>query len=818
MDLSSIYNTYSDSASPPPSTWQSKYKVKPTTTPSPSKLTATTYSSPSSPTSFPFNTSPTAAENPPAHPSHHRAVPPQRAAHPLSNSTVELRDWIKRVQTTADATAASTLASKHTSKHTSRTKYPKICNHDDVDTFAEVKGIMTAVNAVESESKAILTATLGKTNAAEYIDGIKKRREMAEGNEDYTNSGDASGVLSRMEERVWGKKEPKKEPRKERRERREEAPPLPPVQDNSAAQEAEDQEAEDQEARRLRRQKRAAKQAAIDDQALKRARETAVTIALARSRRRLARRCFANLAKFVAMEGDRLRGMRQTLKASKRVRVKSAVLRAWHAFSQHVNCGFRNLVRKNDKRQLRGCFSQWICETNNTNRVMDKFYGEAQWRLKGRIVTVWRKFVKRAAGEREVALAQLKKRREVELMSKAVKWHSCTLLGRVLLAWRAGARTACEERGRKEAQDRRRKKADALLQRVNRKAEEKIEKLEEQEEERDTFVEETEPDKVEEMRKQIARCLAERGGEAGEDEVSVVASELSSLTRNTPRDTPRDTPRETPRSTASVASSATPRSVVSMFKRHEERAAGRKALSARYDVLNRERAKRQDEVKWRKEEERRLEGEEEKREKERREHEIKERKGKELERRREATNLAVMHNTLRLLGGRWQVLKRLVDNLRVKEKSADVFLADTLKVKYFAMLGEYVKVRKELKVDLEARALRKADEYYYDKLCWRAFSAWVRERKRVRAMEAAVRGQREFGVKRRGWERWRTKLDEERLVWWELDKHAALSGRHCVKRRVFGRWLAGVRETRRARKEDRQVEEKMREVRGWLEK
>ena len=84
-------------------------------------------------------------------------------------------------------------------------------------------------------------------------------------------------------------------------------------------------------------------------------------------------------------------------------------------------------------------------------------------------------------------------------------------------------------------------------------------------------------------------------------------------------------------------------------------------------------------------------------------------------------------------------------------------------------------------------------------------------------MEAAVAAQRLFHAKRRAWAAWRNKLDEERLVWWELDKHACIQGKFVRKRRVWRRLVEGVRMAREGRIEDEAVARKMAEVQGWLQ-
>jgi len=119
-------------------------------------------------------------------------------------------------------------------------------------------------------------------------------------------------------------------------------------------------------------------------------------------------------------------------------------------------------------------------------------------------------------------------------------------------------------------------------------------------------------------------------------------------------------------------STAVPKSVASMFSRHEERAKRRAALNARYAILNNEKDKRKMEL----ESKRRFEDakkESAKRtalvEQKRQEELALLRKKEELERRKEMWKLACMHHMMGLLGGvvmkRW---KAKIGELRLKEK------------------------------------------------------------------------------------------------------------------------------------------------------
>jgi beta-galactosidase GanA len=125
-------------------------------------------------------------------------------------------------------------------------------------------------------------------------------------------------------------------------------------------------------------------------------------------------------------------------------------------------------------------------------------------------------------------------------------------------------------------------------------------------------------------------------------------------------------------------------------------------------------------------------------------------------------------------------------------------------------------VRKDLRRNLEARAARKADEYFFDALCWKVFSAWAGHMKTLRAKFRAVRSQNIYRRRIKAFERWRIALDGERLIWWEIEKHAQIKGRVVNLRYLFKALRQGVKEAKHRRKEDEKVAKKMLEVKGWL--
>lgn len=136
--------------------------------------------------------------------------------------------------------------------------------------------------------------------------------------------------------------------------------------------------------------------------------------------------------------------------------------------------------------------------------------------------------------------------------------------------------------------------------------------------------------------------------------------------------------------------------------------------------------------------------------------------------------------------------------------------------KYWKLLNEYVAVRKELRRDLDARAARKADEYYFDSLSWKVFSAWMGNMKTLKAKFGAVKGQKAFNDKNCAFKLWRAALDKERLVWWEIDKHAQMKGRTANLTYYWIKFVGGVNVARKEHEEDKEVALKLQEVKAWL--
>ena len=84
------------------------------------------------------------------------------------------------------------------------------------------------------------------------------------------------------------------------------------------------------------------------------------------------------------------------------------------------------------------------------------------------------------------------------------------------------------------------------------------------------------------------------------------------------------------------------------------------------------------------------------------------------------------------------------------------------------------------------------------------------------AKARAVSGQSRFRVKERLWKRWRNGLDAERLVWWEVGKHAEAMGRRCNSRYYWCKLVEGIERMKKKRIEDNMVRTKMIEVQSWL--
>ena len=255
-----------------------------------------------------------------------------------------------------------------------------------------------------------------------------------------------------------------------------------------------------------------------------------------------------------------------------------------------------------------------------------------------------------------------------------------------------------------QQQDRRRSRVQALLERVK----DKVEETETEEDNADSTIlqlvtakEGGDDDlasvdsrrRVKALRSLIDKCLEEEEGILGaagaglervvEEEEDIFVEDETAIGDGSRRGPPPPTPSASDISAITTSTRATsanpPQSVISMFKRHEERAQKRAALSARYDAINSERLKRKDELAWKRQEEAKQRIEDEKRAKmeEKRQLELKEqRKRDEVERRREQMKLAKMHNLMTRYSAAFSTWFGLVTELRLKERKADVFNED----------------------------------------------------------------------------------------------------------------------------------------------
>ncbi len=719
----------------------------------------------------------------------------------VSTSTMELKKWIRGVQERADRDA------RRASKVGEMRGMPRLHTppSPDAEIKTEARAILKAVTTVEAQAEGIQERRMGRIPAREFLNKVKANRGS------YRVK--APSVVSPS---------PPKPPKLSSRipqitlEDVDPTPPVAPVPRPHPGPSA--------ATHRAAKKARAAAKAE-----LARAHETAVKIAVQRRRRRTLRRCLKGIVDFVHSERERLRGFMEVLTVAADERVLSRIVRVWHLHVVKQTSAIEAITTRTILRVLRGRFSLWISSMASTTAVLETFKRGADWRWKSRVFGRLRKYAIMSSRSRRAAREEMERARLATLWHKAVSWHSTNAASVAFSAWSGYVEGEVEKRKRMKTARSRGKRVRELLGRVREKVEE-VEAAEATESSDDDAQEEA-SDKVSQLRSLIDECIDERLIVTPRTDSYPPALDDSSVSSGTPPKTAA-TPASVaapsaPSSDVSTitrttsASHATPRSVVSMFKRHSERAARRAALSARYSALDKERGKRKSELESKREAREREEAERYKREKaaeeKRRQDEI-EKKKVDLERRREMHRLAVMHYKISLVRrclSRWLHLR---EALRLKEVKADRFADDCALGRYWLLLKEYVRVRKELKADLEARALRKADEYYYDGLVWKVFSAWGKRMKKLLAMEAAVRGQSKFGRRRVIFALWRKALDKERIVWWEMAKHASSMGKFSNKRHAFRRLVEGCDATRLKRIEDEKVARKMEEVRGWLTK
>ncbi|GMH83866.1 hypothetical protein TrVE_jg5452 [Triparma verrucosa] len=578
---------------------------------------------------------------------------------------------------------------------------------------------------------------------------------------------------------------------------------------------------------------------------LAKAHNVAIKISLQRSRRRTLRSCFKNIAMFIINEEMRLVEFKDRLSLRKDIRMKILLFRSWKEYNKRLKIQTSRLMNKRNMKTLRGVFNVWFEVTKDNLLFLEKHHEMKEWRTLGKcfkILKIWARDCRRG---REEAQKEIERRKFKAMEEKALRYYRANLLGSTFLQWSVSAKEACERRKLAQQQDRRRSRVQALLERVK----DKVEETETEEDNADSTIPQLVTAKeggdddlasvdsrrrVKALRSLIDKCLEEEEGILGaagaglervvEEEEDIFVEDETAIGDGSRRGPPPPPPSASDISAITTSTRATsanpPQSVISMFKRHKERAQKRAALSARYDAINSERLKRKDELAWKRQEEAKQRIEDEKRAKmeEKRQLELKEqRKRDEFERRREQMKLAKMHNLMTRYSAAFSTWFGLVKELRLKERKADVFNEDITLACYWKRLVTYVEARKDLKRDLEARAMRKADEYAYDVLCWKVFNGWRGNMLKLMAKAKAVRRQAKYKIRERTFALWRRGLDKERLIWWEVNKHASVTGKRCNLRYFWGAFKERIQEHKEERMEEEMVKKKMMEVQKWLE-
>ena len=205
------------------------------------------------------------------------------------------------------------------------------------------------------------------------------------------------------------------------------------------------------------------------DREMKKAHETAVTIARQRSRKRILRRCLYNIAIFITTEGEKLRNIKRELFTKKRARVKKVVFREWGAWAKKRLVSRREFECVRERRMLNGVFSRWIEHFHDQMMLMDKFHRAARWRQLSRCVKNWKLFCKRARNGREEAASLRVKQRSASQSKKAEKWYERTILGKVVVNWSTAVKLEVDKRKFEECQNGRKDRAKMLLARIEKK-------------------------------------------------------------------------------------------------------------------------------------------------------------------------------------------------------------------------------------------------------------------------------------------------------------------------------------------------------------
>jgi len=586
---------------------------------------------------------------------------------------------------------------------------------------------------------------------------------------------------------------------------------------------------------------------------MKRANDTAIFVSLQRSRKRLLRRCLHHFFLFVDAERKRTGKIRVLLQKEKGERWKRRIVKTWGAYAKERTKVLMDFKGIRDRRSKNYAFGNWCKWVNARKRAVEDGGRKGTWRRVVKIIKSWRRYALQSRQEREGRDLKLREREARERNHRADSWYHSTLLRNVVVYWRKATKEILWEKKEELAIRKRRERGQRLLQRIENTQKGKREEQENEDGANDEENTKTE-DRVEILRGIIEECLGTGADDTrstyahhqrGQQQPQVptiaierLAREISSQVQGSsshPTSTTTPTNGQSTIETGRKESKMTiserrangrerktphvvPKSVQEMFSRHSERKQKRKELSERYASknLSHEEAltrKRDEEEKERKEKER------EKKEIERRKEEIRvQEENAERMRRRDMNRLAKMHSALRLLRNKgWVGFCRVLDELRIKERKADVFNEDRLKVNCFRGIREYARARGELRKDMETLQLRKADEYHYDKLLGKVIRLW-KDRANITKSKGALVRHLIFRLQaKRTIVKWTERLDEERILWWEADKHAMAQGRYSNLRYFFHKMTRGTCIARDERRVEERVKMKMKEVKKWLE-
>ena len=395
------------------------------------------------------------------------------------------------------------------------------------------------------------------------------------------------------------------------------------------------------------------------DAELAKAYETAVKIARQRSRRRVLKNCFRHLCLFITEEAQKLANIVCTLNRAASARVRTNVLRRWRAYTVLIKTRVRRFVSLKNVKRCRGIFSTWVSLTKENRLVLEGFFREAEWRLKGRCFSRIKRFARDAVYKREEAAEQLGRIQEAAKNDKALRWWKSCVMGSVFLNWSLFVKAEKDRKYVETCHERRRGRVKNLFERV--KSVEVVGRPEDtppdgvdndddveggekasasthgaknlgSDQMYDAAVNEKYA-RVAQLRSLMDKCLQEEdavlcrekkfvvvkgaagfdgGGHAEHDSTEVrpdakieaehePGAEGGGAVGGAPASVRtvivnnKRSPGSSSMSTITKSTSV-PKSVAKMFSRHEERAKRRAALNARYAVLNNERNKRLEEL------------------------------------------------------------------------------------------------------------------------------------------------------------------------------------------------------------------------------